>query len=422
MKRISIATEIDELYEYPPRRSTANFKDRVRCLISLCDIVERVHDAGQSIGDFNPNNIKILDDWSVCLVDADSYQFSNGGEEYRCVVGAPGYVAPELIRACAGKTYAECETATFSRETDRFALAIHIFRMLFNGHHPFLQGRTLNREGSTPAPSSIDRLVERGHSLFFKPSRNKAIPASAPPIEMLPEYMRDLFYRAFVVGHSDPTARPLPGEWKSALIRYNSELVACWDDQLHFYWNGNVSCPYCDADEREALSNGQQVRERHRIQKHNTCKTRILEPIREQERSRLKVSAFKTAVLRENLLWKNEFERSTVLSTVVIQLLISLIILPAIWPKNYPLVYAIIGAVGSLVSSIVGALIYDRQWGSTQWKFGRHEWWEYFLSVGSAIGFSALFWIVWIASCAILGGNLFLLLCVALVVVGMCSM
>ena len=134
MLRIQANTELDDLYTYPPtQKSAVNIKDRVHILINLCDVIDRLHMAGQVFGDFNPNNIKVKADGTVNFVDADSYHVKNGTKEYRCVVCAPGYVAPEVIKACKGTNYADCPRDTFTKNNDNFALAIHVVRMFMNG-------------------------------------------------------------------------------------------------------------------------------------------------------------------------------------------------------------------------------------------------------------------------------------------------
>lgn len=80
----------------------------------------------------------------------------------------PGYVAPELIKACKGTTYADCPGPTFTEETDNFSLAIHCFRMLMNGCHPFICQRQLKRAGSAPAPKSTDKRIECGETPFSR--------------------------------------------------------------------------------------------------------------------------------------------------------------------------------------------------------------------------------------------------------------
>lgn len=74
MDRIKATTELNDLYAYPPKDQTVTIRDKVRCLISLCDVIDRLHQTGQVFGDFNPNNIKIdPKTWSVTFVDADSF-------------------------------------------------------------------------------------------------------------------------------------------------------------------------------------------------------------------------------------------------------------------------------------------------------------------------------------------------------------
>ncbi len=255
MKRIDATAELDELYVYPsPQNGIMNVKDRVKILISLCDVIDRLHRSGQVFGDFNPNNIKVGSNGNVKFVDADSYHIKYDGKEYRCIVCAPGYIAPEVIRACKGTTYEACLTTTFTKKTDDFALAIHVFRMLMNGCHPFVWEKHMKRAGSAPAPKSIDWKVEAGESPFFKQIPGYTTPHYAPDINSLPPYIRILFEKAFVDGHANPNCRPTAAEWKSALIHMDKELRICnHGNGMHYFWKGYYTCPYCDADERHSL-------------------------------------------------------------------------------------------------------------------------------------------------------------------------
>lgn len=250
MDCIQVNMELDDLYEYPPDQNKhITIEDKINCLISICSVIEKLHSTGSVFGDFNPNNIKINKDFTVTFVDADSYHIGNR-KEYRCSVCAEGYVAPEIVTACHGTTYADCPTTTFTVESDNFALAIHIFRMLMNGCHPYYTKRHLKRTGSKPVAKKIDRKVEDGETAFFKPITNVSIPDYAPDIKAFPSYIYSLFERAFVYGHSNPKARPSASEWKNALLRYKSEIKPCCHNRAHYHWNGVSNCPYCDADSR----------------------------------------------------------------------------------------------------------------------------------------------------------------------------
>ena len=85
----------------------------------------------------------------VSFLDTDTYHVADKktGGTYRCNVCAPGYAAPELLKKCTDyvakkpqaskNAYAETPLPTFTQETDNFALAIHLFKLLMNGYTPF---------------------------------------------------------------------------------------------------------------------------------------------------------------------------------------------------------------------------------------------------------------------------------------------
>ena len=251
MEKIPSHTELTDMYAASDAGAVrATTENRLECLISLCDTIAFLHQAGQIFGDFNPNNIKINSDWSVSFVDADSYHITEGGRLYRCVVAASGYVAPEILRRCRGTTYAACPGPTFTEASDCFALAVHVFRMLMNGCHPFACKRVARvsaASGSVPAPPQ-DARIERGETPFFTAVPGYTVPDYAPSLQGFPSYLTDLFRRAFVAGARDPSLRPREAEWKRALERYRGELRAC--GRHHQYWRGAAACPYCAAQDK----------------------------------------------------------------------------------------------------------------------------------------------------------------------------
>lgn len=250
MNRIDSMEELNVLYEYPATNASGvTIENKIDVLISMCEIIDRLHQTGQVFGDFNPDNIKISkDDWTVRFLDADSYHIRNDGREYRCIVCAPGYAAPELIRGCHGTTYADCPGDTFTKETDHFALAIHIFRMLMNGCHPYVCERSRTCQSSAKAPRSIDFRVESGETPFFVSVPGYTVPHYAPDIHAFPNYIQYSFQRTFLNGSKDPSKRLTAAEWKAVLIQYKQDIRACRKNPAHFYWKEKVICPYCEAD------------------------------------------------------------------------------------------------------------------------------------------------------------------------------
>ena len=386
MNRITATTELDDLYVYPSKNNSAvTIKDRVTCLISLCDVIGRLHQSGQIFGDFNPNNIKIKPDWTVSFVDADSYHVRKSGKEYRCVVCAPGYVAPELIRACKGTTYADYPGVTFTRETDHFALAIHIFRMLMNGCHPYTCERHLKRTGSAPAPKSTDKRVESGETPFFKSIPNHVAPRYAPDISALPPYLRDLFRKAFVDGHLNPMMRPSASEWKSALIRYSSELTECRSNHAHYYWKGNGSCPYCIADNRYNQKMGLVPVKAHTATASTGNSTSSNSTCHTKQVAAVSNAAASTYTNHSNNGW---FWFVTLSATAVMLFFLLMYVLPKIYAgvfENETLVT--IGVIGSSLSGIVGSVLFNCKWSLGRCS-GAHAWWEFPLSVLTALGFT----------------------------------
>lgn len=252
MRRVDMCGSLDELYEYPPTASSLlDMRNKLDLLVSLADVTATLHRYGQVVGDFNTNNIPVLKSRrAVGLVDADSFHTSIGGRTYPCTVCMSGYMAPELVRNVRGTTFEACTKPTFTQATDNFSLAVHVFRMLFNGCHPYYCQTMPAANGSVPAPLPIEKRVERGETPFFVDIPGAKVPPYAPDVAMLPPYLQTLFERAFVTGQADPDARPTAEQWKGALIRYRGELATCQNGHGHGYWSGLSACPYCAADQR----------------------------------------------------------------------------------------------------------------------------------------------------------------------------
>ena len=117
---------------------------RLLVAVNLCYAIQTVHEMGQVCGDLNPQNISVnldtsdKDAFHVTLMDADSYHFTSGDKTYRCEVGLGDYIAPEIQNRMSKEvTLKTMALPTYTKETDLFALAVHIFSLLMNGCHPF---------------------------------------------------------------------------------------------------------------------------------------------------------------------------------------------------------------------------------------------------------------------------------------------
>lgn len=240
---------------------TLNLEDRLFIAYNICAAVDTVHSFGQVCGDLNPQNICVNMDtkdpagaFIVTLVDTDSYHIVDGKMMYRCEVGQTNYLPPELQRRLyKGESLSSMPLPTYSKETDRFALAVHLFSLFMNGCHPFACALDMetaqDMEESVEIPPPSDN-IRMGFSPFFHHKKGVTYPAYAPNLESLPESFRNYFTRTFVEGHDDPAARTSAREWMEAImdILQNKYYIKC--PQGHIYFIHRMECPYCAMNER----------------------------------------------------------------------------------------------------------------------------------------------------------------------------
>jgi len=260
MSELNINAELKDVYQYPP---TAGLSARNKVVIAenICAVISAVHNAGYVFGDFNPRNIGVdKNSGKVAFLDTDSYHvFDNTqNKHYRCKVCADGYAAPELLEACSNhaasypndskQLYEKTPLPTFTKETDNFALAIHIFKLLMNGFTPF--GGIIETVTPSRSSPSMGNAAIRRNEYSFRPGYKPLSPA-VPPLDIFPREIADLFMRAFlVIGSVNPSQRPTAIEWYHALSRYETMLIDCTKNRLHQYDGKNKVCPFCEADMR----------------------------------------------------------------------------------------------------------------------------------------------------------------------------
>lgn len=219
-----------------PKKATWNHL--VTVAANLCVAVDVVHGVDAVIGDFQERNILVSDTCRVTLVDCDSMQFTEPtGQVYHCAVGRPEFSAPELINR-------DLATHLRGKESDLYALAVHIYLLLMAGNHPFLRG---NWAGQGEQPGAME-LARTGDWTGGRNSRLHTHPLT-PPVSFLPNTIQTLFARAFTRGSTDPKARPTAAEWHSALI--DIVVVDCTMG-VHQVPRGCSACPWCAIDGERA--------------------------------------------------------------------------------------------------------------------------------------------------------------------------
>ena len=237
--------------------------DRITIAMNLCVPVDALHQLGQYVGDGNPQNICVdPKDLTITLVDTDSYSITDrrSGLIYPCTVGLAAYLAPEV--QVAMKQYhglSQVPKNTFNEYTDRFWLAIHIFALLMNGAHPFAvrqaSGAGIPNMSKSQSSVNLPQPNENICNGFFPHTMTRGgldIPVYCPKFSYLPQTTQSLFIRAFVDGHTTPSARPSAREWFAELSRLQQTLVSgtrC-TNRHHQYPSSASFCPWCELTQR----------------------------------------------------------------------------------------------------------------------------------------------------------------------------
>jgi DNA-binding helix-hairpin-helix protein with protein kinase domain len=214
----------------------ADFRFLVRTATNIARAIASVHYAGCVIGDINHSSILISKKATVALIDADSFQISDGTERFYCLVGVPEYTAPELQGM---RLSGVVRTANH----DAFGLAIVIFQLLCMGRHPFVGSV---RKGDIPPIQDAIRDYR------FVYSEGRDVGMDQPPgTPVLSDFSADIaqaFERAFA--RENAAARPSAMDWVRTLDALEKSLVQCDKNKLHYVPRDAASCPWCDMEER----------------------------------------------------------------------------------------------------------------------------------------------------------------------------
>ena len=274
MPRLEKCEELNVIYEYGSEKyGRISWDNKITIAKNLCAILDGIHEKGYVVGDLNPKNISVNPPTGkqgigqqtaghVFFFDVDSFQVTENGNVLRCLVGMPEYLAPEIQRklktekdyAGRPKKIGELSLPTFTKETDNFALALHIFQLLMNGTHPFAC-RVLPSQSSIVQPQPSDNIL-KGIFPFMQHQSGIDIPIYAPKITIFPKEIQDLFRKAFIDGYSNPSARPTAAAWHAALSKLTLELTNCMKVAYHKYFNQLRQCPWCEVDNNYQLATG----------------------------------------------------------------------------------------------------------------------------------------------------------------------
>jgi len=185
--------------------------------ISLCDRVYEVHSAGYVIGDFNSSNILVGDNGEVYIIDVDSFCF----KKYMKGKARPEFQAIETMFAVnANNTLAE-----FSKNTDYYALAAHLYQLIVCNAY-------MNKSGEL-----------EGLEAYACPLSDKKyeMPIFSILKNEIPKSLRKLFVKSFSLDKKRPTAL----QYKKALLKLKRKGFRECKEHPHTYFKKLKKCPYC---------------------------------------------------------------------------------------------------------------------------------------------------------------------------------
>lgn len=204
----------------------------VHVAMNAAAAVQTVHENHCIIGDLNQGGFFVSEQGIVRLIDCDSFQITQNGRTYRCIVRVPDFTAPELQSA-------DFKAIDATVAHDSFALGVLVFQLLFMGRHTFV-GRYL---GIGEMPKIVEAISERWFAFSASRSTYKMdIPLDAPDLHLVPPALANLFERAF---REDPLKRPAASDWHRELYQLKSSLKRCSKEPTHIFSLHLSEGPWC---------------------------------------------------------------------------------------------------------------------------------------------------------------------------------
>lgn len=239
MKLISGHKPLHDLYAPGSRKINfpqADYRFLVRAVTNIAKAVASVHKSGCVIGDINHSSMLISPKATVALIDADSFQISNGANKFLCKVGVPEYTPPELQGI-------NLSSVDRTPNHDAFGLAIIIFQVLFMGRHPFV--------GSVRA-GEIPPLHENIKNFKYVYTENQNVgmdqPPGTPAISDFSPKLASFFDKAFL--KNNLSTRPTAESWVEVLEELEQSLIKCDENALHYIPRDSTECAWCDMEQQ----------------------------------------------------------------------------------------------------------------------------------------------------------------------------
>jgi len=234
------------------RRIEPGFRALVTVGLELSHSFLQLHSKGLCYRDISFGNA-FFDPVTGEVLICDNDNVTVDKQSLSGVYGTPRFMAPEIVRG----------DALPSTQTDLFSLAVLLFYM-FMMHHP-LEGKKELAIKCLDLPA-MKKLYGTEPLFIFDPSDQSNAPDPQHQRNALvfwqiyPEFLRDLFIKAFTEGIADPQhGRVRESNWRSAMVRLRDSLLYCSHcNAENFHDAGNSAAENNPA--RRCWSCGRQLR------------------------------------------------------------------------------------------------------------------------------------------------------------------
>ena len=326
------ASEHDSLKKYitfpmgedfvPWYKANYKLKKRLQIASFLFNALELIHISGLLFTDLSPNNIMVSREKNnLVFIDTDNMRRKR--DCYLSVVGTDGYMAPEIYLGLADMNK-KLNTAEFdkkelpqsgrlSSESDVFSAAIIAFQLL-TLQHPFIGDKV--EDGTAEEESSALRC-----KTDYILHENESNTSSTPFVQLFDQCkivtpkLKELFYRTFVDGKSNPYLRPTAVEFAEAFDEAQDMLATCEQCGADFIYSPEQenSCWDCESPSGNRvvleIFNGYAEADRNKL----VAQIVGDEPLSEAERKYrfIKITSVVLEKNKEKYLYLRHFERTT---------------------------------------------------------------------------------------------------------------
>ena len=219
------------------KASFANITARCNAAINIIEGFRALHNDGYSYQDLNNGNF-FIDPKNGDVLICDNDNVSERGVNFG-IAGKQRYMAPEVVLG-----------GSPDKRSDRFSLAVILFRMLFI-EHP-LEGKYSTPPCMTP---ELEKKFYGSDPVFVldpeddrNAANNQLNTNTVRFWKIYPDYIRDLFIESFgKKSVQPPYDRVIEMTWLDAFVKLRSETVPCphCGKETFITPKYSVSCMYC---------------------------------------------------------------------------------------------------------------------------------------------------------------------------------